>query len=305
MYGQDMLAMLATRTSGPVILADWRCNVMANEVEIIVEPVEPSGLPVERLREWLAGDRNLQEVLGDVDIESLLLSEPEILQRERKDNSPFIATVFDPQQNRAVEVSGFVDQPDSLHIKPSSYRPLPTRDELSNALDILRADSRYASRVGPDDAVVYQPMPPLADLEQDDGTLVRRPTLGIFSPTGTPRHQIVAADLGARDIDWQPAGLDHPTDSDCEAHLPVGMESIADTGDSQRNNALESRGGSATKLLSDDLRQGLRGGASARPLPWPARLVAGPCADSQCPLRRRRDLPGLAESGNSVPRCGH
>jgi hypothetical protein len=70
---------------------------MANEVEIIVEPVEPSGLPVERLREWLAGDRNLQEVLGDVDIESLLLSEPEILQRERKDNSPFIATVFDPQ----------------------------------------------------------------------------------------------------------------------------------------------------------------------------------------------------------------
>jgi hypothetical protein len=203
---------------------------MANEVEIIVEPVEPSGLPVERLREWLAGDRNLQEVLGDVDIESLLLSEPEILQRERKDNSPFIATVFDPQQNRAVEVSGFVDQPDSLRIKPSSYRPLPTPDELSNALDILRADSRYASRVGPDDAVVYQPMPPLADLEQDDGTLVRRPTLGIFSPTGTPRHQIVAADLGARDIDWQPAGLDHPTDSDCEAHLPVGVESIADTG---------------------------------------------------------------------------
>src|SRR5215207_2919448 len=77
MYGQDMLAMLATRTSGPVILADWRCNVMANEVEIIVEPVEPSGLPVERLREWLAGDRHLQEVLGDVDIENLLLSQPE------------------------------------------------------------------------------------------------------------------------------------------------------------------------------------------------------------------------------------
>ena len=120
---------------------------MANEVEIIVEPVEPSGLPVERLREWLAADRNLQEVLGDVDVESLLLSEPEILQRERKDNSPFIATVFDPQQNRAVEVSGFVDQQDSLRIKPSSYRPLPTREELSNALDILRADSRYASRV--------------------------------------------------------------------------------------------------------------------------------------------------------------
>ena len=106
---------------------------MANEVEIIVEPVEPSGLPVERLREWLAGDRGLQEVLGDVDVESLLMSEPEILQRERKDNSPFIATVFDPQQNRAVEVSGFMDQPENLRIKPSSYRPLPTRDELSNA----------------------------------------------------------------------------------------------------------------------------------------------------------------------------
>ena len=112
---------------------------MANGVEVIVEPVEPSGLPVERLREWLASDPGLHHVFGDVDVAGLRLSEPEILQRERKDNSPFIATAFDPGQNRAVEVSGFVDQPESLRIKPSSYRPLPTRDELKAALDILQA----------------------------------------------------------------------------------------------------------------------------------------------------------------------
>ena len=96
---------------------------MANGVEVIVERVEPSGLPVERLREWLADDRGLHEVLGDVDIGSLLLSQPEILQRERKDHSPFIATAFDPQQNRAVEVSGFMDQPESLRFRPTAYRP--------------------------------------------------------------------------------------------------------------------------------------------------------------------------------------
>src|SRR5215210_1854121 len=118
---------------------------MANGVEIILEPVEPSGLPVERLREWLAGDRGLRDVLGDVDVKTLLLSEPEILQRERKDDSPFIATAFDPQQNRAAEVSGFVDQPENLNVRPTSYRPLPTRDELSTALDILQSDDRYAS----------------------------------------------------------------------------------------------------------------------------------------------------------------
>ncbi len=222
---------------------------MANEVEIIVEPVEPSGLPVERLREWLAGDRGLQDVLGDVDVESLLLSEPEILQRERKDNSPFIATAFDRQQNRAAEVSGFLDQPDSLRIKPSSYRPLPTRDELKAAIDILRADNAYASRADRQEVILYQPMPPFADREQDDGTLVRRPTLGIFSPTGSPRHQIVAVDLAAREIDWQPAGLDHPTDTDCESPPASRCGKLRGhrwtqlgphTGHSQWNNALES-----------------------------------------------------------------
>jgi hypothetical protein len=33
-----------------------------------------------------------------------------------------------------------------------------------------------------DEVVLYQPMPPLADLEEDDGTLIRRPTLGIHDP---------------------------------------------------------------------------------------------------------------------------
>jgi hypothetical protein len=203
---------------------------MANGVEILVEPFEAIRFPAERLREWLADDPRFREILGDVDVDSLQISEPEILQREKKDDSPFIATVFDPRHNRAVEVSGFVDQPGNLSVSASAFRPMPTREEIGTALEILRADDRYVSLANREDVVIYQPMPPLADVEEEDGQLVRRPTLGILDPIQSPRHQIVAVDLAARRVDWEPAGVDPATDHDCEAHLPVGVESMPDTG---------------------------------------------------------------------------
>jgi hypothetical protein len=40
----------------------------------------------------------------------------------------------------------------------------------------------------------------------------------------------VAVDLAARAVDWEPDGLDAPTDNDCEDHLPVGVNSLPDAG---------------------------------------------------------------------------
>jgi hypothetical protein len=82
--------------------------------------------------------------------------------------------------------------------------------------------------------VIYQPMPPLADLKQADGTSVRRPTLGILDPTGERRHRLVAVDLAGQTVDWEPEGIEHPVDGDCESHLPEGVGSLPDSGGPDR-----------------------------------------------------------------------
>jgi hypothetical protein len=86
-------------------------------------------------------------------------------------------------------------------------------------------------------------MPPLADLERDDGTTLRRPTLGILDPSGSPRHRIVAVDVAGGTVDWAPAGVDGPTDNDCEARLPIGVPSLPNAGGPGRVRVRVLRGG--------------------------------------------------------------
>ena len=153
------------------------------------------------------------------------------VRREADARAPFQATVFDPATNRALRVSGRLDAdaPDGvadLEVEPTAVRPRPGRAEPRAAAAVLRAHPEMAGRA---DALLYAPMPPLADVELADGTSVRRPTLGIYDAAGSPKHQIVAVDVAAGQVDFAPAGVAAPTDDDCEAHLPEPVESTPDS----------------------------------------------------------------------------
>lgn len=202
---------------------------MSEDVTILVEPVEAVVLSGPRLVEAAMRAPRVVELLGDVG-GRLLVSEPEVMGRKEDERSRFRATLFDPVSNRAVEVAGRLDALDDLSVRPVAYAPRPDFDELRRADEVLRADERFGPLAERDDIVVYQPMPPLADIEAEDGTMARRPTLGILDPTGSPRHRIVAVDLARGVVDWEPAHVDGPTDDDCESHLPVGVNSLADAG---------------------------------------------------------------------------
>lgn len=197
------------------------------DLQVIVEPIEAVGLSSERLRDVVSRHDQVNSQLDGPDPSRLLIRGPDLLARKPDDQAPFRASIFDPASNRAVEVTGRLDRPDDLRVEPSSYRPNPTPAELREAAAILRGDSRFPPG---DNVIVYAPMPPLADVERDDGTRVRRPTLGIYNPAAGPAHQIVAVDVGQRHVDWNPDGVDRPTDDDCEARLPVGVGSLPDAG---------------------------------------------------------------------------
>ncbi|GAA3446991.1 hypothetical protein [Planomonospora venezuelensis] len=195
---------------------------------VIIEAVPQPGLSAERVRQVAAAHPAVLAHLETADADRLILGRAVDLSREPGERAPFRASVFDPVSNRGVELRGTLDRPEQAEVLPSAYRPNPRPEELRAAAAILRADERFPAG---DDVVVYQPMPPLADLENPDGTTVRRPTLGVYTPGGDVRHRIVAVDVTARTVDWSPAGVGvamHP--GDCESHLPAPVESLRDRG---------------------------------------------------------------------------
>jgi len=203
---------------------------MSEEIEILVDPIDDVRFPLDRLREVVVRHPRVRERFRDVDPEKLRFLDPDVLGREKDRDGRFVATVFDPRSNLSVEVTGRPDQLEKIDVRPSVFRPNPSQDELRDAVEVLRADERYSPLEGRDGVVVYQPMPPLADVELEDGTTARRVTLGIFDPAGGPLHRVVAVDLHRRLVDWEPVGVDPATDDDCEARLPVGVGSLADAG---------------------------------------------------------------------------
>jgi hypothetical protein len=216
---------------------------MAEDVQVLIEPLEEAALAGEGMREMVVRQSQLLELLGDPDPGRLEVYGPDLLGRKPDEHSPFRTTVFDPATNRAVEVVGRLDAPEQARVLPSALRPPPRPDELRDALAVLRRDERFGSLADREGVVVYQPMPPLADLEREDGTALRRPTLGILDPSGSPRHRIVAVDVAGGTIDWAPEGVDGPTDDDCEAHLPIGVDSLPDAGGPGRVRVRVLRGG--------------------------------------------------------------
>lgn len=196
-------------------------------VQVIIKPVDRPGVSAARLRELAAAHPTVTAHLGGADPEGLVVADAHALGHDPGDGSPFQAHVFDPRANRTVEIRGTLGRLDDVEVRPSALRFRPLSDELQAAADVLRADPRFP---GGDDVVVYQPMPPLADVERPDGTTVRRPTLGVYNPAGGPRHQVVAVHLAAGEVDWTPDGVAAHTDDDCEKHLPEGVGSLRDHG---------------------------------------------------------------------------
>ncbi|WP_031162296.1 hypothetical protein [Streptosporangium roseum] len=197
-------------------------------VRVIIEAAGRAGLSAEQVRQVAGGHPAVLAHLEGADARRLIVGAATALGHEPDEGAQFRASVFDPVANRGVELRGTLDRPEQARVLPSSYRPNPRPQELRAAAAILRADGRFPAG---DQVLIYQPMPPLADRENPDGTTTRRPTLGLYDPAGAPRHRIVAVDVAAGEVDWSPAGVSvamHP--GDCESHLPEGVESLRDRG---------------------------------------------------------------------------
>jgi hypothetical protein len=200
------------------------------QTEVLIEPVAEPTLTADQLGEIAMADPRISALLGSPTSGDLLVSQPQWEGRTGEERTAFRAMVYSTASGRAVTVTGRGKPPYELDATPSAHVALPTRGELRTAAEVLRADEGFKALVDAPGVIIYQPMPPLSNVELDDGTRRRRPTLGIFNPAGGPRHRIVAVDLRERAVEWSPEGVDGPTDHDCESTLPIGVNSFPDAG---------------------------------------------------------------------------
>ncbi len=202
---------------------------MAKDTKLVVEAYEDDLTEaIAQGRERLRTDDRVLAQLGDTSPESWQVLGPELPARQRDGSSSVVTTVFDPVENRAVQVMGRLDS-DEIEVVSSAFRPTPTPEELGEAADVLRADESFAEWRDRDDVVVYQPMPPLSDIELEDGTSIRRIGLAIYDPRADRPHRYVAVNLADGRIEWDP-GWFGGLDGDCEERLPVGVGSLPDAG---------------------------------------------------------------------------
>ncbi len=197
---------------------------MPSNTQVFVEPFRENPIDQIHLRDSILHTAAVRDYFGDINPEQLRFTEPDTLDRGKAGKSPIRVEVFHPETNRGMTIQTRFETLDQIEAEPSLVKPLPFPDEVERAVALLRVDERFHPLALRQDVVVYQPMPPLHDVEQEDGSSIRRITLGIYDPEGEFRHQFVAISLTHQTVEWHPQGLD-PSHDNCEAHLPARIDS--------------------------------------------------------------------------------
>jgi hypothetical protein len=192
-------------------------------IRVIIEPVQPlfdfSDLLV-RLRDL----PNLIEVLRVEDPRTIEFTPPDPIGKEDEEKPTRFSTIaFDRQSGHAARIAGEIERFEEVEIEPTRFEPLPTGEELEAAREILAQDPDIGRRIESGELLVYQPMPPLASRERDDGLMERLISLATYRESDDPPHVLYAINIGNRLVIRHPDWIVHWPAFDCESHLPVGV----------------------------------------------------------------------------------
>ena len=187
-------------------------------LEVVPEPSD-DGMPRE-LRASLTRDPVMRVQFPDAD---LWLVGTDVLSKEEGRDLPFRAILENLAGGEVVEVDGYLDDPESLVVTPTSRPRLPNDEEHAWALDVLRVDSEVAERLDGGQLTAYRPVPPVVHLPTPDGSVDRAVTVGLREVTadGTVRHRVLAVRTADGEVLEDLPGLPHG-DRDCGA--PLGPE---------------------------------------------------------------------------------
>ena len=121
----------------------------------------------------------------------------------------FRATIYDYAGSRTIIVEGAIRRPSSFTITTSSDQPPVADEEFEEAVEVLRAHPEFSKQLAAGEWVVYQPMPPLIDVQEIDGRTRRVIAVGVFSREHKKRQEILGVELPTARLFFP---LDRPDD---------------------------------------------------------------------------------------------
>ncbi len=194
-----------------------------SELRVSVEEYDP-GPMIAQVRSKLVRHPRVRAHLNG---EALQIHSFELLDKDI-DEARFEALVHDPGSCRSVRVLGNVADLGSISVRPSSYRPLTTVAEFTEAVEIALRDSRVAELVESEGLLAYRAMPPFVDTQNPDGTFERVITVGLRGEHSNFAHRIVGVRLSDGAVLHDLDGVPRPTSDNCEPTPPgAGCESPA------------------------------------------------------------------------------
>ena len=114
--------------------------------------------------------------------------------------SRYRGTFYDYTNDLAIVAESSFDDPDNVDIKVSASAPLPSNEELDEAVEILNADAKLGPAILDQRVQVYRPMPPLYFPDKSGGHFERIINVGLmaknsFDKTLERRNEVVAVNL--------------------------------------------------------------------------------------------------------------
>ncbi len=179
--------------------ARQRTSEMIGDFEITVEQRGLSAEELDRLREQVLHAPAVREALGDARsmLLSLVVDEPLAAAKGRRVRSPdhFQAALYDYTNNRTLRVNGLLSNLDGLQVEPFGDQPLPSHEEFAYAVDLLRQDQDIGPLLERQLMTPYPAMPPLLDIETEDGRVERTLAIGLLPVRDGVRHEIVGVNM--------------------------------------------------------------------------------------------------------------
>lgn len=119
--------------------------------------------------------------------------------------SRYRGTFYDYTNGLAVIAESSFDNPDDVEVRTSNTPPLPSNEELDEAVEVLKADAKLGPALVDQRVQVYRPMPPLYLPEKSKGHLERFINIGLMAKNSADksierRNEVVGVDLLRRTV---------------------------------------------------------------------------------------------------------
>jgi hypothetical protein len=174
------------------------------DVRVTVEPFGPTTQDLEAVGRRVATHRALRGRLADGRARLLYVEalDDEGQEKATRPSPPsrFRATVWDAERGCTVLAEGDLSDAGRLALTERATAPPPAREEFDEAVRLVSGDEEVGQGIREGRRVAYQPIPALDVEERADGSLRRRIAVGLIPRGRGERHEIVAVDLGARQV---------------------------------------------------------------------------------------------------------